>query len=294
MSDEKSPVVSAFSELREFFTLRDAETAARALGDEHAAASRALRLAVQRLRAAQCLAQSGQCAESERALREAIVSLSAARERWPAIAPIVGELPTLEPAEEALDDEIDQRRAESLDRALSDASRAVAKIDGVVADKRGRLAARARRNGVVAAALIIAIGGVWRQATSVKLTPRASATFGAQYLPTNATDGYIATNWLLPDGMTGWLEVSFDRRRVSVLELTNVQNLAHYGAAETTVEFYVGDRMLRSMDVSMLSTVNTATPVRVNVPVHDPIDRIRINIRTFHDLGGGLSEVVVR
>lgn len=294
MSDEKSPVVSAFAELREFFTLRDAEGAARSLGEEHAAASRALRVAAQRVRAAQSLAQSGQRAEAERVLREAVASLDAARERWPAIAPLVGALPAIEPADDALDDEIDEARAAALDRALGEASRAIAKIDGVVADKRGRLAARARRNGVVAAALVVAVGVAWRQARVVKLTPRASATFGAQYLPANATDGYIATNWLLPDGMTGWLEVSFDRRRVSTLEMTNVQNLSHYGAAETTVEFYAGDRMLRSMEVSMRSTVNTAMPAKVNVPVREPIDRIRIHVRTFHDLGGGLSEVVVR
>jgi hypothetical protein len=294
MSEERSAVVSAIDEVREFFTLRDAEGVARALGPEHAAASRALRLAAQRIRAAQSLAQCGQRAEAERILRESIVALYAACERWPVIASIVGALPAIDPAEDCLDAEMDPTRAVALERALVAASQVVAKIDGVVMDERERLAARVRRNGVMLVALIAAIAVAWRQAHTVKLTARASASYGAQYLPANATDGYTATNWLLPDGATGWLEVTFDRRRVKTLELTNVQNLTHYGTIETTIEFYDGARMLRSIDVSMGSTVHTATPTKVAVPVRTPIDRIRIHVRTFHDLGGGLSEVVVR
>lgn len=294
MSDGKSPGLSPLQELREFFTLRDAETAARSLGDSHGAASRALRIAAQRIRAAQTLAQSSQRAEAERALREGLVALRSARDEWPAVTSIVGEVADFEASDDALDDELDDARAEALDAALANASRAVARIDGVVVDKRGRLVARARRNGVVAAVLVLGLGAVWQQSRVVKLTPRASSTFGATYLPTNATDGYIATNWLLPDGTPGWLEVAFDRRRVSSLELTNVQSLSHYGTAECTVEFYSGARMLRSMDVTMRATVNTANVTKVAIPVREPIDRIRINVRTFHDLGGGLSEVVVR
>lgn len=295
MSDRGSTVFSAFDELREFFTLREGERAASALGEAHPAAARALRLGAQRVRAAQALAQSGHRAEAERLLALALASLSSARDEWPALEPMLRALPSLTESEEpALDDELSTERVAALDAALDESSRVLARAESASIDKRARRATRVRRNGAVGLVLTVAAVVSWQQSRIVKLTPRASSTFGAQYIHTNATDGFVATNWLLPDGTPGWLEVSFDRRRVSTLEMTNVQNLSHYGAAETTVEFYSGARLVRSMDVSMRATVNTANVTRVAIPVREPLDRIRINIRTFHDLGGGLSEVKVR
>ncbi len=295
MSDRASTVTSALDELREFFTLREGERTANALGDEHGAASRALRLATQRARAAQALVASGHRAEAERLLREVLASLEAARAQWPPLDKAFATLPVIAVAEEpTLEHELSDERAAALDSALDETVRSLTRAESVVSDKRSRLLTRLRRNAAAATVLVVAAGVGWRQSQVVKLTPHASSSFGPQYAFTNATDGYIATNWLLPDGTPGWIEVTFGRRRVSTLELVNVQTLTHYGTAETTVEFYSGARMLRSMDVSMRATVNTANVTQVAIPVREPIDRIRINVRTFHELGGGLSEVRVR
>jgi hypothetical protein len=167
-------------------------------------------------------------------------------------------------------------------------------LSGVAMGAVGRREARWQRAGVLVCAALLGALVYVRQSRIVKLTPRASAFYGAQYEPKYAVDGYLASNWLLPDATQGWLEVTFDRRTLSMIELVNVQNLTHYGTHDATIELYAGSRMVRSIDVSMRSTVGTANATRVSIGVRDKLDRIRIHVKSWHSFGGGLAEVRVQ
>lgn len=287
-------------ELREFFTLGRSDRAAAAAGEELAVRSLA-RLAEQRIRAAETLAASNQWAESERLADEAIALLREIQARYAAVGALVEPLP--EPSERAMDgapptarldevfDHSDAR--EALLVRLEALGRCANAIHGVALGREGRRDARWQRIGaLVSAALLAAIVGV-RQARVIKLTASCSASYDAPHAAQYAIDGYLASNWVLPDNVPGWLEVAFERRVVRKLELINAQGLSMYGVKSATVELYRGPALVRSVDISMDTTVGTPNPTTVPLLLTQPIDRIRIQVKTWHGYGGGLSEVRV-
>lgn len=295
MSAAASGVFSAFRDLREFFTLRDGERVAHEIGAAHGDARRGLLLAAQRARAAQLLWESGQRVESRAALSRAVGGLRSLLEQHPALTSVVGDIPQpVEHDDSLLDEQIDDATFTSLQSQIRSVLVVVSRSESIAFDASERRRARLQRIGSLAAIVLVSTVVAVRQWTQIKLTATASASFGAQYLAPNAVDGYIPTNWLLPDGTLGSLDVRFERRRVTKVELVNVQNMSHYGAADVTVEVYSGARLLRSFDASMRATVGTAAPTVVAVNVNEPADRVRVTIRSFHDLGGGLAEVRVR
>jgi hypothetical protein len=295
MRDREPTVIRAFDELREFFTLTDGRSAAHALGEDEPRVRRALALLDQRVRAAQTLHDAGHLAESARALADALGALDALAARHAPVASLLGPLPSRERLPtDALDADLTDADRSALQSALEESLGALARVRALTLSEPQRNATRMRRSALAFGAIALVTGAYFSQSRVVKLTPRASSYFSTAYLPTNATDGYSASNWLLPDGIPGWLEVTFDRRRVREIELLNVQGMSHYGAESVTVELYAGPRKVRAFDLSLRGSLGSAKPVIAPLGAGEPLDRIRIHVRTFHDIGGGLAEVRVR
>lgn len=290
--------MSLIGELFEFFTLAQAERVASKAGSDEPSVRRLAQLARQRFRAAELLHRERQHAEALRMLDAAAEALGALSDRSDALRALVG--PLGEPSGSAelesalLDDELSDAQQEQLAARFALIRAATARVAGVALDRAGRRDARWQRTGAVlcAALSVVAIGV--REATTTRLTATSSASYDAAHGPNLAVDGFHATNWVLPDHSPGWLDVSFARRRVSAIELVNAQGLVHYGTQDISLELYAGPQLIRSFDASMRATVGTATPTVIPLAAPAPIDRIRIQVRTWHDLGGGLGEVRVR
>lgn len=290
--------MSLVGELFEFFTLAQAERVASTAGSDEPSIRRLAQLARQRFRAAELLHRERHHAESLRMLdsaAEALVALSARSDALRALVGPLGDSSIIWDLDSApLDDELSDAQHEQLAARFALVRAASARIAGVALDRAGRRDARWQRTGAVlcAALSVLAIGV--REATTTRLTATSSASYDAAHGPALAVDGFHATNWVLPDHSPGWLEVSFARRRATAIELINAQGLVHYGTQDISLELYSGAQLVRSFDASMRATVGTATPTVIPLGTATPIDRIRIQVRTWHDLGGGLGEVRVR
>ena len=130
--------------------------------------------------------------------------------------------------------------------------------------------------------------------------PHASASIESEvsstYQPWNAMDGRISTEWILPDGQPGWLELRAEAPQpVTWLRLVNVRNEPYRDRASdrVRVEAWLGDELAAS-DEGRLPTRWDGAETYWDVYVHAPrIDRIRVEILTWHGSSGGLAEVRV-
>ncbi|MBN8609188.1 MAG: hypothetical protein J0L92_01290 [Deltaproteobacteria bacterium] len=113
-----------------------------------------------------------------------------------------------------------------------------------------------------------------------------------QFAPENAIDGSPATYWLLPDGATGWLEVSTTPARhvgrVRVLNTTNPP-WSDRGTNEYQLEVYSHGEVVRTIDGAFEWTENP-TPVDHQVDLDD-VDRVRFVVRSHHRNGAGLADL---
>ncbi len=289
-------------DLREFFTLWRSDRAAAAAGASASRAERLARLVVQRARAAETLLVHGHLAEASRLADESLALLRTLREQFASVAALVGPLPeegranddlaaTASAGQDApVDEAIDEH---ALREKISTVTALARSVDGLARGRVGRSSLRWQRIGtIVCIALVAAIFAV-RQARTIKLTARCSGSYDVAHGAQNAVDGYLASTWVLPDNTPGWLEVTFNRRVVRLLEVVNAQGLSNYGVRDATVELYQGARLLRSIEVSMAATIGTPNPTKVPLLLAQPIDRIRIQVKTWHGYGGGIAEVRV-
>ncbi|MFN9812866.1 MAG: discoidin domain-containing protein [Deltaproteobacteria bacterium] len=157
---------------------------------------------------------------------------------------------------------------------------------------------RAKRRNRIALALLTvaaAVAGAYfalRRPTGT--FAEASAYFGnnAQFAPENAIDGDPATEWLLPDRTSGWLDVSIGPpRRIAALSIVNASNQPHEDRAtrEYTVEVWAHGELARSVQGTLpFSTARNA--VRHEIDVED-VERVRVVVRSWHQLGAGIAEV---
>ncbi|MFO0708616.1 MAG: hypothetical protein U0353_02185 [Sandaracinus sp.] len=113
-----------------------------------------------------------------------------------------------------------------------------------------------------------------------------------QFAPENAIDGSPATYWLLPDGATGWLEVSTSPPRhvgrVRVLNTTNPP-WSDRGTNQYQIEVYVHGEVARTIDGTFEWTESPA-PVDHQVDLDD-VERVRFVVRSHHRVGAGLAEL---
>lgn len=212
-----------------------------------------------------------------------------------AIAAVIAAVESSSPPR--LDAQVTAEHAETFHRVLSARNaldRAVYAAALSPADVRAK-----RRNRLIASGLVLvaAIAGLWLATRRpVGTFASASAHFGneARYAPENAIDGRLDTEWLLPDRSPGWLSIEMNPpRRVEAISIVNSVNPPHEDRAtrDYTLEVWADGALVRTLDGTLpFSTARTPTRHEVGV---DRVERVRIAVRSWHSLGGGLAEVTL-
>jgi hypothetical protein len=173
----------------------------------------------------------------------------------------------------------------AIDREVHPAALTVAQVS---AKRRNRLAL------VVLLALVAIVGSYLALRRPTGTFAEASAYFGNndQFAPANAIDGNPETEWLLPDHSTGWLDVNVGPpRRIAAVSIVNASNQPHEDRAtrEYTIEVWSHGELARSVE-GTLPFSTARNPVRHEVDV-DEAERVRVSVRSWHQLGAGLAEV---
>jgi hypothetical protein len=173
----------------------------------------------------------------------------------------------------------------ALDREVHAAALAPAQIQ---AQRRNRLAALA----VVVVGGLVGAFFLFRTPTGIFAT--ASEHFGgrSEYAPENAIDGRPDTEWLLPDRVSGWLELRVSPpRRVEAVSILNAHNppMNDRATRDYTLEVWSNGELARTVDGSFPFS-EQPEPVRHEVGV-DAVERVRVVVRSSHNYGGGLAEV---
>ncbi len=284
------------SGLKEFFLLSSAEDAEAGLGSQSADFRRTFQRAERRAEAAVSLWNAGIYPEAYGLLASACESLREIGEQHPSLIPLMGSLDSLQmsASPESLEDEVRPDVQRQFDERREQVTTIVGALRSVSLGKSKRNWIRTQRL-VVSMLFALALGsGIGKFINRVTLTATAPVSYNLiQYPPKHVADADYSTNWLLTDGTAGWVEVAFRKRNVNAVRLFNVRGLVRYGAADSNVEFYLNGRVVRTIPVNMRPTVNTLEPARVPFTGRIQADKIRVNIQTYHDLGGGLAEIEV-
>jgi len=143
-------------------------------------------------------------------------------------------------------------------------------------------------------ALVLLVLVLWR------LWGRPVATASAVYSPhhpaANAIDGLLATEWLLPDETTGWLQITYSSPRVvHAVRLMNAHNI-HFqdrGAENVRVTAYCEHRAVASAEGRFAEIVAGPSPLDLNVNA-DCVTHLRVEVLSYFKTGGGLAEVQIR
>jgi hypothetical protein len=152
-----------------------------------------------------------------------------------------------------------------------------------------------RRLGRALAALIAlaAIAGLAFFAT--RLTATASAIYHVSFPPSHAVDGLEATEWLLPDKTTGYLDVALPRRRaVRAVTLTNAHNRAHLdrGIKKGRIEVYDDHLLVDTLAIRFEKVEPVHSPRRFEMKGVEGT-RVRVTVTHSFGNGGGLAEISI-
>ncbi|MDP9001698.1 MAG: discoidin domain-containing protein [Myxococcota bacterium] len=124
----------------------------------------------------------------------------------------------------------------------------------------------------------------------------ASAEYSDEFPPENAVDGVLASEWLLPDGQTGWIELQFNRpRSFSSVRLRNARNryFKDRGAHEFTVDAYSPGKTAASANAAFGPIDADSGWKELTFAMRD-VTRVRVTISSFYGSGGGLAEIELR
>jgi len=110
-----------------------------------------------------------------------------------------------------------------------------------------------------------------------------------------ATDGIPATEWLLPDGMLGYIELSFgSKRTIHGVTVTNGHNLNYMDRAikKARISVFDGDEVVEKHDVELPGIEPDHRQRRIELKGHRA-SRVRLEVLEFDGLGAALAEFVV-
>lgn len=124
---------------------------------------------------------------------------------------------------------------------------------------------------------------------------RASASWSGSYKPFLVLDGFPRTEWLLPDGQKGWLELHFPApRAVARLRLLNSRNLPHLDRATSSfrVSAFRGDEAVWT-DSRRFPPLTGIKHYEILKVEQEGITRLRVEVLGHYRKGAGLAELVV-
>jgi hypothetical protein len=128
-----------------------------------------------------------------------------------------------------------------------------------------------------------------------KLEVTASAEYSTEFPASNAIDGVAATEWLLPGGELGQLDIELGKtREVKQVSITNAHN-RHFldrGIKKGRIEVYDDDELVDSKDIAFAKVESKHAPARFKLKGKRG-NRVRIEVLEFHSLGAGIAEVKI-
>jgi hypothetical protein len=146
-----------------------------------------------------------------------------------------------------------------------------------------------------AAVLILVAAGLFA-AVKAHVEPHATASgsWDTGHLPERVLDGDESTEWLLPDGVPGWLDIELPiTRAVRRVRILNGRNQGSPPRAvqeyELRVEYTDGTRV----DLPGRFPIFTMTPTWAEFTI-DPtkrVRRVRIEVKSIHGSSGSIAEV---
>jgi hypothetical protein len=172
-------------------------------------------------------------------------------------------------------------------------------IAPAVMTRRRATAERIRRLLAVAAFLLVAVAGTRALLERpTELRAEASDVFdrNALFGPENVLDGDPDTEWLLPDGATGWVEVRLpEPRGVTRVVLTNCDNPGFFDRASRgyRVELYgSADQLVQAIDGEFPRLEQDPDTVSHALEAGE-VARVRFVVRGHHGAGGGLADLEI-
>jgi len=123
----------------------------------------------------------------------------------------------------------------------------------------------------------------------------ASASYDGPYPPEQAVDRLEATEWLLPDGINGWIDLSFKKpRSVSRVTLVNCHNGAYVdrSSGKVRVTAFSGDKVVATADGEFAKVSGERAALDLPLEGKD-ITRVRAEVLSVLGRGGGFAEVEV-
>lgn len=173
----------------------------------------------------------------------------------------------------------------AIDREIHPAALTTAQVRG---KRRNRIALTA----FVVLAVVLGSYVAFRRPSGTFATASATFNNADEYGPASVMDGNPETEWLLPDHASGWLEINVDPpRRINAVSVVNASNQPHEDRAtrEYTIELWSHGELARSVE-GTLPFSTARNPVRSELGVDD-VERVRVVVRSWHQLGAGLAEV---
>jgi hypothetical protein len=289
--------------IADYFLLERAEAIVRKLAPEDLGElSRQLRLARQRFDAADLLWSGGVTAEALGLVGRGLASCEAVLGRVEIPAPVAERVRAAarqlasQPAAE-LDADVTPGHHDAYRASLAAFRKLTAVATPLAWSARERLEARVLRIGAVALVVVACIGlGVWKIRQAARPRVSASAFWDVSFQPERAADGDEASEWLLPDGAQGWIELEWPKaKRSKGLRLLNGRNANDPPRAihELHVDATLADGTARGFDASF--DTYSVTPVwkRVDFGGSLEVKRVRITVKSWHGRGASLAEVVL-
>jgi hypothetical protein len=295
----------------EFFTLREAEKAVRALPEgPRGTVQRDLALAFQKRDAAETLWPRGSCAEALHLARASLEATGAALDAFAAAAEPKPEwvaraqahvsaakektlgraLPELEVESRPDDEDTFRTLADAVIAVESEIGAHLAKPEQLARLRRGRIA-------FAAATVVFLLGfAVWsgRAGPAIK-EARASAQNGPDSAD-RAIDGNAKTNWGLPEGKRGWLDVILTSPR-TVKKVRLIAYNSPYNnrfLKDVRVTAFLGEQPVQSMDYTFKAPPAGAEGVWSEIPLNAPkCDRVRIDVISYDGISGAISEIEI-
>jgi hypothetical protein len=153
---------------------------------------------------------------------------------------------------------------------------------------------RVFRMGITSLFVVLILGYAMHRLLRLRIDASASEALNADAQANHVVDDDTATEWLLPDNTTGWVDLRLRKRRhVHALRIMNAKNDDKPLRATRAyrIELFADNNLAQTLD----GTLVPESQEWVTVPTNpDPlVERVRFTVKSWAGAGGGLAEIEV-